>query len=112
MKPQRASRETVLLFLFNLGARWRWAVNATPRSLYPRERDQVPVVQEARWVPGPVWTSAENIALTRIRSPDRPARSKSLYRLSYPGVAKIMRNLLVWLKYSLFSWRQFTSLKF
>ena len=28
---------------------------------------------------------AENLAPTRIRSPDRPARSESLYRLSYPG---------------------------
>jgi hypothetical protein len=26
----------------------------------------------------------ENLAPTGIRSPDRPARSKSLYRLSYP----------------------------
>ena len=35
--------------------------------------------------PGPVWTAAENLAPTGIRSPDRPARSESLYRLSYPG---------------------------
>jgi hypothetical protein len=28
---------------------------------------------------------AENLAPTRIRSPYRPARSKSLYRLSYRG---------------------------
>ena len=27
---------------------------------------------------------AENLASTGIRSPDRPARSESLYRLSYP----------------------------
>ena len=27
----------------------------------------------------------ENLATTSIRSPDRPARSQSLYRLSYPG---------------------------
>jgi hypothetical protein len=27
---------------------------------------------------------AENLAHTGIRSPDRPARSESLYRLSYP----------------------------
>ena len=48
-------------------------------------KDPVLIVQEAGWVPGPVWTSAENLALTGIRSPDRPARSESLYRLSYPG---------------------------
>jgi len=33
-------------------------------------------VQEAGWAPGPVWTGAENLAPTRIRSPDRPARSQ------------------------------------
>jgi hypothetical protein len=35
--------------------------------------------------PGPVWTGVENLAAAEIRSPDRPARSVSLYRLSYPG---------------------------
>jgi hypothetical protein len=36
---------------------------------------------------GPVWTGADNFAPppTGIRSPDRPARSESLYRLSYRG---------------------------
>jgi len=59
-------------------------VNATPRPLYPGN-DPVPIVHEAGWAPGPVWTDAENLASTGIRSPDRPARSESLYRLSYPG---------------------------
>ena len=40
---------------------------------------------EAGWAPGPVWRVAENLALTGIRSPDRKARSESLYRLRYPG---------------------------
>ena len=35
--------------------------------------------------PGPVWTGAENITFTGIRSSDRPARSESLYRLIYHG---------------------------
>ena len=48
-------------------------------------KDPVPIVQEAGWAPGPVWTGVENLAPTGIRSPDRPARSESLYRLSYPG---------------------------
>ena len=33
-----------------------WVVNATPRPFYPRERDPVPIVQEAGWAPRPVWT--------------------------------------------------------
>ena len=30
--------------------------------------------------PGPLWTRAENLVPTRIRSPERPARSESLYQ--------------------------------
>jgi hypothetical protein len=30
------------------------------------------------------WTGAENLAHTGIQSPDHPALSQSLYRLSYP----------------------------
>ena len=41
--------------------------------------------QEAGWASEPVWTGAENLAPTRIRSPDRSARSESLYWLHYPG---------------------------
>jgi hypothetical protein len=52
-------------------------------AAFPRERDTVPIAQEAGWASGPVWTDAENLATTRIRFPDRPARSKSLYRLHY-----------------------------
>ena len=52
---------------------------------HPRKRDLVPTVQEAGWAPGSVWTGAENLAHTGIRSPNRPARSESLYRLSYTG---------------------------
>ena len=50
----------------------------------PAALSPVPLVQEAGWVPGSVWTSAENIASTGIRSPYRPARSESQCRLSYP----------------------------
>jgi len=34
-------------------------VNATPRPLYARERDKIPIVQEAGWAPGPVSTGKE-----------------------------------------------------
>ena len=33
-----------LYSLLNLGARWVWMVSATPRPLYPRERETVPIV--------------------------------------------------------------------
>jgi hypothetical protein len=48
-------------------------------------KDPVPIVQEVGWAPGPVRTCAKNLAPTGIRSPDRPSRSQSQYRLSYPG---------------------------
>jgi hypothetical protein len=40
---QRRSRGIAYSF-FNLGARWGWVVNTTPRLLNPRERDMVPIV--------------------------------------------------------------------
>ena len=40
-------------------------------------KEPVPIVQEAGWAPGPVWTGAKNLSSARIRSPDRPARSQS-----------------------------------
>ena len=43
------------------------------------------------WTLGPFWTGAENFAVTGIRSPERPARSESLYRLRYP-VLKITHS--------------------
>ena len=42
-----------------LGGRWRWVVKATLRSLYLRDRTPVPLVEEAGWNPGQVWTQVE-----------------------------------------------------
>ena len=53
-------------------------------------KNPLPIVQEARWSPGPVWTGAENLDPNGLLSPDRPARRQSLYRLSYPGPHNIM----------------------
>ena len=50
------------------------------------------------WYPlcrGPFWTRVEILAPTGIRSQDRPARSDSLYRLSYPGPPiKLVKGIL------------------
>jgi hypothetical protein len=62
-----------------------YPVSITPRPLFTLRKVPVPIVQEAGWAPGPVWTGAENLAPTGIRSPDRPARTQSLYRLRYPA---------------------------
>ena len=37
------------------------------------------------WATEPVWTGAENLTPTEIRSPDIPTRSQSLYRQRYPA---------------------------
>ena len=53
-------------------------------ALYPRERPGTHCT--GGWVgPRTVWTGAENLAPTGIRSPDRPAHSQSLYQLRYPA---------------------------
>jgi len=83
MKAQKGSRG--MDQLFNLSARLGWVVRSTPRPPYPREREEVPIAAEVGWAPGILWTGAENLSSTGIRSPDRPARSVSLDRLSYPG---------------------------
>ena len=44
----------------------------------------VPIAQEAGCAPGPVWTGGKSRP-HRDLIPDRPARSQSLYRLSYPS---------------------------
>ena len=55
-----------------------WVINATPRPLYPREIDAVPIVQGAGFAPGPVWTGAEKRAPTGIWSRDRSALASRL----------------------------------
>jgi len=43
---------------------------STPRpGRFTSGKDPVVIVQEAGWVPGPVWTGAENLAYTGIRFP-------------------------------------------
>jgi len=80
----------------DLGARCGWVVKDTPQPLYSSERDLAPIVQEAGWAPGPLWTDAEHLAPTGIRTPYRPARSASLYRLSYRGLPKAAVLFSAW----------------
>ena len=60
-----------------------------PAALSPREK--LGIHCTGGWVgPRQVWTGAENLAPTGIRSPDRPACSQSLYRLSYPAHSSVV----------------------
>ena len=68
-------------------------VSSRPRPYFTPGKDPVPIVQEAGWATGPVWTGGKSRP-TGIRSPDRPARSKSLYRLSYPAHAAFIYTVM------------------
>ena len=62
-----------------------WVVNATPRPLYPQKRPGTHCI--GGWV-GPR-TGLNGCGKSRpsgFRSPDRPAPSELLYRLSYPDL--------------------------
>ena len=67
---------------FNLGARWGWVLNATPRPLHPREIPGTHCIGSR--VGRKIWVRKISPP-TGIRYPDRKARKDSLYRLSYRG---------------------------
>ena len=78
---QRVGRDIALLF-HDRGTRRGWVVSSTPRPHFTPGKNTVPILQEAGWAPGPVWTGGKS-RRHRDSIPDRPARSQSLYRLSY-----------------------------
>jgi len=78
---QTVGRGIALLF-HDRGTRRGWVVSSTPRPHFIPGKDSVPILQEAGWAPGPIWTGRKSRP-HRDSIPDRPARSQSLYRLSY-----------------------------
>jgi hypothetical protein len=80
---QRVGRGTDLLF-HDRGTRRGWVVSTTPWPHFTPREDPVPILQEAGWAPGPVWTDRKSRP-HQYSIPDRPARSQSLYRLCYPA---------------------------
>jgi len=80
---QRVSRGIALLF-HDRGTRRGWVVSSTPWPHFTPGKEPVPIVQEAGWAPGPVWTGGKSRP-HRNSIPDPPARSQSLHRLSYPA---------------------------
>ena len=78
---QRVGRGIALLF-HDCDTRRGWVVSSTPRPHFTPGKDPVPILQEAGWAPGPVWTG-EKSRPHRDSIPDRLARSQSPYRLSY-----------------------------
>jgi len=74
----------IALLLHDRSTKRGWVVNSTPRPHFTPGKDHIPILQETGWAPGPVWTGGKSRPL-RDSIPDRPARSQSLYRLSYPA---------------------------
>jgi len=80
---QRVGRGIALLF-HDCGTRRGRVVSVTPRPHFIPGKELVPIVQEAWWASGSVWTGGK-CRPHRNSISDRPARSQSLYRLSYPA---------------------------
>ena len=59
-------------------------VSSTPRPHFTPGKDTVPIVQEAGWAPGPVWTGGKS-RLHRDSIPDRPTRSSVAIPTELPG---------------------------
>ena len=89
---QRVGRGIALIF-HDRGSRRKWVVSSTPRPHFTPGKEPVPILQEAGWAPGPAWTGGKSRP-HRDSIPDRPARSQSLYRLSYPILAySVLRQI-------------------
>jgi len=80
---QRVSRGIALLF-HDRDTRRGWVVSSTPRPHLTPWKDPVPILQDAGWAPGPVWTGRKSRPHWDSIL-DCPVISQSLYRLSYPA---------------------------
>ena len=80
---QRVGRGIALLFHDN-GTRRGWVVSSTPRPHFTPGKDPVPILQEAGWAPGPIWTDGKSRP-HRDSILDRPARSSVAIPSELPG---------------------------
>ena len=94
------SRGITLLFLEPRHSRWEWGVSPTPRPPLPPGKTRYPLY---RRLGGPQARSgrAESLASHQDSIPDRPARRQSLYRMSYPAPAALVKNGILIVLFSL-----------
>ena len=94
---QRVGRGIALLF-HDRGTRSGWVVSSTPRPLFTPGKGTIPILQEAEWAPGPVWTGGNSRA-QRDSIPDRPARSRYIYIYIYIYIEREREreSICVWL---------------
>ena len=94
---QRVGRGIALLF-HDHDTRRGWVFSSMPRPHFTPGKDLVPILQEAGWAPGLVWKGGKSRP-HRDSIPDRPARSQSLYWISYPAHTEL--NVLITLQLGL-----------
>ena len=95
---QRVGRGIALLFR-DCGTRRGWVVSSTPCLHFTPRKDPVPILQEAGWAPGPVWTGGISHPHQDL-IPDRPAHSSVAVptELLSPHVCiYICRNTYIWM---------------
>ena len=61
-RTAHSGRRGIALLFLDHDTRRGWGVSVTPQPLFTAGKDPVPIVEEAGWAPGPVWTGAENLA--------------------------------------------------
>ena len=84
-RTARSGSRGIALPFHDHGTRRGWGVSVAPWPLFTPRKDQVPILQEAGWAPGPVWTGAENLAPHRDSIPGPSSPNQSLYRLRSPA---------------------------
>ena len=84
-------------------------VSSTPRPHFTPGKDLVPILQEAEWVPGPVWTGGKSRS-HRDSIPDRPAISSVTIPTELPGPQILPVKPTVPNMYCLFSKKNKSSL--
>jgi len=67
-------------------------VSSTPRLHFTSGKDPVPILQEAGWAPGPVWTGGRSRP-SRDSIPDRSASSPVAIPTELPGPPFLHNNL-------------------
>jgi hypothetical protein len=73
---------------------WRlMVVTPRPGRLTPGKETQYPFLLEAVWTQIPVTTCVEIVVHDSFRSPDRPARSESLYGQRNPGLLTLVDGI-------------------
>jgi hypothetical protein len=83
------------------GTRRERGVSVTPRPLFTPGKTRYPLYRRLGEPQGRSGQLRKISPSTGIRSPDRPARSQSLYRLHYPG-DHIRCHLIYWMVYIIY----------